>query len=92
MHDGSLTSLEAVIEFYARGGIENELLDPLIKPLELNTQERADLAAFLRSLTGDSVDALISDAFAAPVGNVTHATGSDQAAPGDDKVHTRSLP
>lgn len=77
MHDGSLTSLEAVIEFYDRGGIENELLDPRIKPLELSPSERADLAAFLRSLTGDSVDALISDAFAAPVGNATRATGGD---------------
>ncbi len=77
MHDGSLTSLEAVIEFYAGGGIDNELLDPLIKPLTLSSQERADLAAFLRSLTGDSVDALISDAFAAPVGNATRGTDRD---------------
>ncbi|MGR9091198.1 MAG: cytochrome-c peroxidase, partial [Gammaproteobacteria bacterium] len=77
MHDGSLTSLEAVIEFYERGGIANELLDPLIKPLGLNTQERADLAAFLRSLTGDNVDALISDAFAAPVGNSVHAQNAE---------------
>ena len=30
---------------------------------------RADLVAFLHSLTGDNVDALISDGFAAPVGN-----------------------
>lgn len=69
MHDGSLTSLEAVIGFYARGGIANELLDPLLKPVSLNPQERADLIAFLHSLTGDNVDTLISDAFAAPVGN-----------------------
>lgn len=77
MHDGSLTSLEAVIEFYDRGGIDNEMLDPLIKPLKLSPQERADLAAFLRSLTGDNVNALISDAFAAPVGNASHASGRD---------------
>lgn len=73
MHDGSLTSLAAVVEFYDRGGIDNELLDPLIKPLNLSASERADLVAFLKSLTGDTIDAIIADAFAAPVGNATDA-------------------
>ncbi len=69
MHDGSLSTLEEVIEFYDRGGIKNQLLDPLIKPLGLTPPEKSQLVAFLRSLTGDNVDQLISDAFAAPVGN-----------------------
>lgn len=77
MHDGSLTSLEAVIEFYNGGGFPNELLDPLIEPLGLEANERADLAAFLRSLTGDNVDALISDAFAAPVGNAEQSPNTN---------------
>jgi len=75
MHDGSLTTLEAVVEFYDRGGIQNESLDPLLHPLGLNELEQSDLVAFLRSLTGDNIDRILSDAFAAPVGNVERASG-----------------
>jgi cytochrome c peroxidase len=70
MHNGSLGTLMEVVEFYDRGGVVNELLDPLIKPLQLNQQERADLVAFLNALTGSNVDTLVSDAFAAPVGDI----------------------
>ena len=70
MHDGSLSTLMDVVEFYDRGGISNELLDPLIRPLGLTQQEKLQLVNFLKSLTGDNIDELISDAFAAPVGNV----------------------
>jgi cytochrome c peroxidase len=51
MHDGRADSLEAVIEHYNRGGIPNEALDPRIRPLGLNAQEKADLVAFLRALS-----------------------------------------
>ncbi len=69
MHDGSLSKLEQVIEFYNRGGIENELLDLLIRALNLNETETGQLLAFLNALTGDNVDVLVADAFAVPVGN-----------------------
>jgi cytochrome c peroxidase len=69
MHDGSLSSLREVVDFYNRGGVPNPLLDPRIRPLGLSASEVEDLAAFLESLTGSNVDALISDAFAAPVGD-----------------------
>ncbi|GAB4256527.1 MAG: hypothetical protein Kow0065_05320 [Methylomicrobium sp.] len=69
MHNGSLSTLKEVVEFYNRGGIANETLDPLIKPLQLTTQEIDELVAFLQSLTGDNVDELVADAFAAPVGD-----------------------
>lgn len=69
MHDGSLKSLREVVAFYNQGGYPNEVLDPLIRPLGLNEQEMEDLVAFLNSLTGDDVDELVSDAFAAPVGD-----------------------
>ncbi|MGX2039795.1 cytochrome c peroxidase [Methylocaldum sp. MU1018] len=69
MHDGSLSSLEEVIEFYNRGGIANENLDPLLKPLNLDETEIKALVAFLHSLTGSNVQAIVSDAFAAPVGD-----------------------
>lgn len=67
MHNGSLTSLEAVIDFYDQGGMPNENLSPKVKPLGLSTQAKADLLAFLHALTGN-VAALVSDAFAAEVG------------------------
>jgi cytochrome c peroxidase len=52
MHDGSLTTLEEVIDFYDRGGRPNPYLDPEIRPLRFATDERAALAAFLRVLSG----------------------------------------
>lgn len=69
MHDGSIRTLRQVVEFYNRGGIVNQNLDPLVKPLNLSDSEIDDLVAFLRTLTGDNIEALVSDAFAAPVGD-----------------------
>ncbi len=69
MHDGSLETLLQVVEFYNQGGYANENLDSLIRPLNLNQQESSDLVTFLKTLTGDNIDTLVSDAFAAPVGN-----------------------
>jgi cytochrome c peroxidase len=70
MHDGSLATLDDVVAFYDGGGVPNEVLDPLIRPLGLSGQERADLVAFLESLSGDNVNLLVADAFAAPVGDL----------------------
>jgi cytochrome c peroxidase len=69
MHDGSISTLEGVIDFYDRGGVENELRDPLLRPLGLTGEEARQLVAFLQALTGDNVDTLVADAFAVPVGN-----------------------
>ena len=46
MHDGSLATLESVINFYARGGG----IGADLTPFELSAQERAELLAFLRLL------------------------------------------
>ena len=51
MHDGSLATIEAVVEFYATGGRTNPNLDRNIKPLKLTAAEKVDLAAFLRALS-----------------------------------------
>jgi cytochrome c peroxidase len=51
MHDGSLASLEDVVDHYARGGRRNPHQDSRIRPLNLTPAERADLVAFLHSLT-----------------------------------------
>jgi cytochrome c peroxidase len=52
MHDGSLMSLPQVIEYYDTGGAKNPSLDPKLRVLHLSPTEKADLAAFLNSLTG----------------------------------------
>ncbi|KAF0164553.1 MAG: SCO1/SenC family protein/methylamine utilization protein MauG [Rhodocyclaceae bacterium] len=65
MHDGSLPTLEEVIEFYDRGGIDNPQKNPLLKPLALSATEKRALAAFLKSLTGDNVQKLVTEARAA---------------------------
>ena len=69
MHNGALSSLREVVEFYNRGGEANDNLDPLIKPLGLDNTEIDALVAFLHSLTGDNVETLVLDAYAAPVGD-----------------------
>ena len=53
MHDGSLKTLEDVVEFYNKGGIPNKNLDKRIKPLNLSGQERGDLVEFLKALSGE---------------------------------------
>ena len=52
MHDGSISSLEDVIQFYDEGGIDHPFnKDPRIRPLHLTQQEKNDLLQFLESLT-----------------------------------------
>ncbi|MCU1273484.1 MAG: Cytochrome-c peroxidase [Bryobacterales bacterium] len=53
MHDGSLKTLEDVVEYYDKGGTPNKNLDQKIKPLRLTAQDKKDLVAFLNSLSGE---------------------------------------
>jgi cytochrome c peroxidase len=73
MHDGSILTLEQIIRFYNQGGITNETLDPLIKPLNLSEKEIKDLLAFLKSLTGSNVHQLVSDAYTQLIGDTSEA-------------------
>lgn len=66
MHDGSLATLEEVVAFYDRGGIDHPLRDPRLKPLGLTAEEQQALVAFLKALTGDNVERLAREARAAP--------------------------
>lgn len=52
MHDGVFKTLEEVLDFLDKGGGPNPNLSPLMKPLGLSQEERADLLAFLKSLSG----------------------------------------
>ena len=71
MHNGVFGSLRQVVQFYNQGGVPHALLDPLIRPLNLGPAGIDALVAFLHSLTGDNIDTLVSDAFAAPIGDIT---------------------
>jgi cytochrome c peroxidase len=62
MHDGAFSTLEAVVDFYNKGGVDNEDKSPLIFPLNLTEQEKADLVAFMKTLTGDNIEQLTADA------------------------------
>lgn len=65
MHDGSVPTLAAVIELYDRGGIERPSRSRSIKPLHLTAAERADLLAFLGTLSADTSSRSAEAVFAA---------------------------
>lgn len=69
MHDGSLATLADVVDYYIAGGVPHAGQDARIRPLTLTARERADLVAFLESLTGSNVDALAADARTVTIGD-----------------------
>jgi cytochrome c peroxidase len=48
MHDGSLKTLEEVVEHYAKGGIDNPYLSEDIFKLRLTEQDKKDLVTFMK--------------------------------------------
>lgn len=52
MHDGSVATLEEVVEWYDKGGHPNPHLSEKIRPLTLSAQDKADLVAFMKACTG----------------------------------------
>jgi cytochrome c peroxidase len=57
MHDGSMATLEEVVDFYAEGGGRahgRDDVDVFVQGFAMNDQERADLVAFLMALTDES--------------------------------------
>jgi cytochrome c peroxidase len=53
MHDGRFRTLEEVVEHYDKGGIRNPYIDQRMKRLNLTEQEKSDLIAFLKALSGE---------------------------------------
>ena len=51
MHNGAYSTLEEVVDHYARGGDVRDNLSPNMQPLDLNAAEKADLVEFMRALT-----------------------------------------
>lgn len=78
MHDGSIATLEEVIDFYAAGGREiedgpnagdgaqNPYKDPLVRGFTVTDQEKADVIEFLESFTDEAflADPRFADPFA----------------------------
>jgi cytochrome c peroxidase len=55
MHDGSLTTLEEVVDHYNSGGHPDATTSFFIKPLGFTDQDKADLVNFLKALTDSTV-------------------------------------
>ncbi len=53
MHDGSLKTLEEVIDYYDKGGTPNANLHPSIRKLNLSKEDKEALLSFLKALSGD---------------------------------------
>jgi len=53
MHDGSLSTLREVVDFYDGGGGSRQPKSMLLRKLHLTEKEKSDLVAFLESLTGE---------------------------------------
>jgi cytochrome c peroxidase len=58
MHDGSLKTLEEVVEYYDKGGIKNKNLSPLMRPLNLSEEDKKALVSFLKALSGEGWQAI----------------------------------
>ncbi len=67
MHDGSIKTLSEAVDHYARGGRlitegpfagdgrTSPFKDPLVSGIDLSARDKADLVAFLRTLTDKSL-------------------------------------
>jgi cytochrome c peroxidase len=53
MHDGGLTNLKSVIEFYDMGGVSSKGKSPFISPIGMSENEKSDLLEFLKALSVD---------------------------------------
>lgn len=51
-HDGSVKTLDEAIDLMAAGGVPNPNLDAKLHPAKLTKKQKAELKAFLESLTG----------------------------------------
>ena len=54
MHDGSMQTLEEVVDYYDKGGDQNRFIDAAIFPLKFTPQEKKDLVAFMKALNSQN--------------------------------------
>lgn len=62
MHNGGLSSLRDVLDFYNQGGASHVGQSPLIKPLGLDERQLSALVSFLSSLTSIEIEPLVAHA------------------------------
>ena len=53
IHDGSFSTLEEVVEHYNNGGKSHRNKSSILRQLNLSTQDKQDLVAFLKALTDE---------------------------------------
>jgi len=66
MHDGSLATLADVVEWYDAGGGSDPGRDPVLRPLGLAADDKANLVAFLQTLTSQDLERLVAEARGTP--------------------------
>ena len=62
MHDGSLTTLREVIDFYDSGSGNDSKRDTNLRRLNLSEQQKLELIAFLESLSSGNAEVLVKKA------------------------------
>jgi cytochrome c peroxidase len=88
MHDGSLATLEDVVRHYVSGVVERPTLSKdLARPLALSDAERADLVAFLGTLTSEGEPTLPDQVVPAKAGPVAAAVQVSTVAQDDKAFH-----
>jgi len=53
-HDGSLTTLDVVVQHYIQGGTPRPSRSPLMQPVPLTSEDVKDLVEFMKTLSSDS--------------------------------------
>ncbi len=56
MHNGTMATLEEVVDFYDAGGGDDPLKDSVLAPLGLSAEEKTDLVEYLKAMSGESFD------------------------------------
>jgi cytochrome c peroxidase len=79
MHDGSLKTLEEVVEHYDKGGHPNPALDKDMKKLNLTDQEKKDVVAFMKATTGEPTKVDLPTLPAGPDGKAPNPRDTLQA-------------
>jgi len=69
MHDGSMSDLPTVLNYYNAGAVSHPGLDPRLRPMGLDAGQLTDLQRFLEALTGNNIDTLRADGRAAAIGD-----------------------
>src|SRR4051794_1574023 len=92
MHDGSLATLDDVLNHYQNGVVERPTLSKdLSRPLRLSAGERADLLAFLGTLNSDGDPALPEKVVAGKSGPAAPAAHVSTVSQDDKTFHPRHV-